>query len=74
MASKILFKIPKVIKKPTYVISVLTNKFNYKYAVFPAMLTFYFKGILCLLRNVTKSNSGTNTLLAGFVAGFVSLF
>jgi len=42
--------------------------------MFPTTIVFLFKSILCLLRHVRNKKCQKNVLLAGFLAGFISLF
>ena len=70
---KIIFRIPRIVRKPKILLKILMSKFNFKYAVFPALLVFLFKGGLCGLRRF-HGKKAWNPMLAGFVASFVALW
>ena len=69
---KIIFRIPRILRKPKLLLKILTNKFNYKFAIFPALLVFLFKGILCAMRRF-NGKKVYNPIVAGFLASFISL-
>lgn len=71
-AIKTLLRLPRILRSPKLIFRVLTNKFNYKYAAFPALFVFLFKGILCLQRHLIGDHK-TNVVIAGFLASFFSL-
>ena len=71
---KLVLGIPRYLRNPLKIIRLITNPYYFKYAAFPAILVFFFKSLLCLLRHKTKSDSRKNVFLAGFISGFLGLF
>eukprot|EP01017_Pseudomicrothorax_dubius_P004713 TRINITY_DN11007_c0_g1_i2.p1 TRINITY_DN11007_c0_g1~~TRINITY_DN11007_c0_g1_i2.p1 ORF type:complete len:214 (+),score=26.04 TRINITY_DN11007_c0_g1_i2:183-824(+) len=55
-------------------LKALINSDNIRFAAFPAAFSFIAKSMLCTLRHLRKSDDGVNSLAAGFIAGFLSLF